>query len=131
MATRFVNCPNCSTQNINVSSHCSNCGSMLPNIGMPMQPMPPPMPHAKPEAEKKTLAGVMGIIFGGLGVHKFILGYQNEGVIMLAVYLGGILLCGIPSLVMSIIGIIEGITYLTKSDEEFVATYVRSKKPWF
>ena len=32
---------------------------------------------------------------------------------------------------MAIIGLVEGIMYLTKSDEEFVATYVDGKKPWF
>ena len=29
------------------------------------------------------------------------------------------------------IGVIEGIIYLTKSDEEFVATYVEGRKGWF
>ena len=33
--------------------------------------------------------------------------------------------------VPTIIGIIEGIIYLTKSDEEFVQTYIVNKKPWF
>ena len=33
--------------------------------------------------------------------------------------------------VSGIVGIIEGIMYLTKSDEEFVDTYVKGKKPCF
>ena len=33
--------------------------------------------------------------------------------------------------VMGIIGLIEGIVYLTKSDAEFVATYIVGKKGWF
>jgi hypothetical protein len=33
--------------------------------------------------------------------------------------------------VMSIIGLIEGIIYLCKSDEEFVRTYVDGRKEWF
>jgi hypothetical protein len=32
---------------------------------------------------------------------------------------------------MSVVGIVEGIMYLTKSDEEFVRTYLQSKKGWF
>jgi len=81
---------------------------------------------------KKILAGIMGIIFGAFGVHKFVLGYTVEGVIMLVVsVVGGILLCGIPFAVMGIIGLIEGILYLTKSDDEFNATYVAGKKKWF
>jgi len=39
--------------------------------------------------------------------------------------------CGILAVVPSVIGIVEGIMYLTKSDEEFVRTYIQSKKPWF
>jgi hypothetical protein len=42
-----------------------------------------------------------------------------------------ILTCGIGGLVMWVIGLIEGITYLQKSDEEFVATYITNKKGWF
>ena len=32
---------------------------------------------------------------------------------------------------MAVIGVIEGIMYLTKSDEEFVHTYIVNKKGWF
>ncbi|GAB4187989.1 MAG: hypothetical protein Kow00105_02670 [Phycisphaeraceae bacterium] len=31
----------------------------------------------------------------------------------------------------SLIGLIEGIIYLTKSDEEFVELYINQKKAWF
>ncbi len=73
---------------------------------------------------KKILAGVLGILFGGLGIHKFVLGYNKEGVILL---IATILTCGIAS----IVGFIEGIIYLTKSDAEFYQTYQVGKKPWF
>jgi TM2 domain-containing membrane protein YozV len=110
------------------ASTCRNCGnSLMP--GGPMQPFNQQGKH--PGNDKKILAGIMGIIFGGFGVHKFILGYTNEGVIMLVTYFAGLLLCGIPSLVIVVIGIIEGIMYLTKSDEEFYNTYIQNKKPWF
>jgi TM2 domain-containing membrane protein YozV len=82
--------------------------------------------------DKKILAGVLGIVLGGFGVHKFVLGYTTEGVIMLLVGLvGGFFTCGISTMVIAIIGIVEGIMYLTKSDEEFVRTYIQSKKGWF
>ena len=42
-----------------------------------------------------------------------------------------VLSCGFAAGVMAIIGLIEGIIYLTKSDEEFVKTYVEGKKGWF
>ena len=77
---------------------------------------------------KKIACGVCGIILGALGIHKFILGYTTEGLVMLLVSL---LTCGIGSPVMGIIGLIEGIMYLTKSDDEFYSTYMASKKGWF
>mgnify|MGYP000625071322 FL=1 len=42
-----------------------------------------------------------------------------------------VLTFGILGVVMSIIGIVEGIIYLTKTDEDFVATYINGKKGWF
>lgn len=76
----------------------------------------------------KIAAGICGILLGALGIHKFVLGYNTEGLIMLLVSL---LTCGIVAPVMSIIGLIEGIIYLTKSDEEFYRTYIAGKKGWF
>lgn len=80
---------------------------------------------------KKILAGILAIVLGGLGVHKFILGYTKEGVIMLAVSVLGWFLCGIPSMLVWAVGLVEGIMYLTKSDEEFYNTYQAGRKPWF
>ncbi len=85
---------------------------------------------------KKLLAGLLAIFLGSLGIHKFILGYQKEGIILAIITLAGyILACvGIGILVImatSAIGLIEGIIYLTKSDEEFYQTYQVGKKPWF
>ena len=79
-------------------------------------------------ASNKIVAGVLGILLGALGVHKFVLGYTKEGIIMLLVT---ILSLGLLSPIMGIIGLIEGILYLAKSDEEFVATYVDGRKGWF
>lgn len=82
------------------------------------------MSDGKPAgADKKVAAGILGILLGGLGIHKFYLGYTKEGIIQIVLSL----LCGIGA----IIGLIEGIIYLTKSDEEFVATYITGKKGWF
>lgn len=83
-------------------------------------------------SNKKVLAGILAILLGGFGIHKFILGYTKEGIIILVITLIlGILTCGVAGWVMGILGIIEGIIYLTKSDEEFYNTYQVGKKPWF
>ncbi len=89
--------------------------------------MPPettnPNPAGKiPGAEKKLVAGLLAILIGGLGVHKFYLGYTKEGVIQILLSF----LCGLGAL----LALIEGILYLTKSDDEFVATYVNGRKGW-
>ncbi|MGN6507720.1 MAG: TM2 domain-containing protein [Tepidisphaeraceae bacterium] len=76
----------------------------------------------------KIAAGILGILLGSLGVHKFVLGYTSEGIIMLLVSL---LTCGVGGFVMHIIGLIEGIIYLTKSDEQFYQEYVVGRRGWF
>jgi TM2 domain-containing membrane protein YozV len=105
----------------------------LANFPELMTPAVPPVvpvfaPPKPPGADKKIAAGLCGILLGHFGVHKFILGYTIEGITMLLVTL---LTCGVGGVVMWIIGLIEGITYLTKSDAEFVATYIQNKKGWF
>ena len=88
--------------------------------------MPPSAISAR--ASNKIAAGICGILLGSLGIHKFILGYTGPGLIMLLVT---VLTCFLASPVMHLIGLIEGIIYLTKTDEEFVRTYVDGRKEWF
>ena len=80
-------------------------------------------PSTPREENKKVVAGILGILVGALGIHKFYLGYTKEGIIQIFLNL----LCGLGSL----IGLIEGIIYLTKTDEEFYQTYQVGRKPWF
>ncbi len=88
----------------------------------------PPASTSDPRASTKIPAGVFGILLGSLGIHKFILGYTGAGLIMLLVTL---LTCFILSPIMHLIGVIEGIIYLTKNDAEFVKTYVDGRREWF
>lgn len=81
---------------------------------------------------KKILAGILAILLGAFGVHKFILGYNKEGIIMLAATIVlGVVTCGVFAWVVGVVGLIEGIIYLTKSDADFYNTYQVGKKPWF
>ncbi|MGQ0635576.1 MAG: NINE protein [Planctomycetaceae bacterium] len=77
---------------------------------------------------KKTAAGICGILLGSLGIHKFILGFTTPGLILLLVT---VLTCGIGGAATGIIGLIEGIIYLTKTDEDFYQIYIVEKKQWF
>lgn len=135
-------CANCGSPDQS-GAFCSNCGAQpnpaaandwtsedSPDFQQQMgQPVPqqayspfgsPPMPIES----KKTLAGVLGILLGGLGIHKFVLGYTTEGILAIVIT---IFTCGFGA----IIGLIEGIIYLTKSDEEFIRTYQLNKRGWF
>jgi|TARA_R100000479_G_scaffold28896_1_gene11257 TM2 domain-containing membrane protein YozV len=85
---------------------------------------------------KKLIAGILAIVLGSLGIHKFILGYNKEGIILLvASLIGYATSClGVGFFILmatGIVGLIEGIIYLTKSDEEFYNMYQEGEKPWF
>jgi len=123
-------CTKCGAVNDDTAQYCSNCQAPLTaSVGSGYQPMQSVNQGAMTDwkamgADKKMTAGICAILLGWLGVHKFILGYTTEGVIQLVL---GLLTCGLTN----IIGIIEGVIYLTKSDEEFVRTYIQNKKGWF
>jgi len=74
------------------------------------------------QENKKIVSGIFAILLGSLGIHKFYLGYITEGAIQLILGLVGI---------GGLIGLIEGIIYLTKTDEDFYQTYQVGKKGWF
>ena len=75
-------------------------------------------------ANKKLVAGLLGILLGGFAVHKFYLGFTGTAVLQLFLSL---ITCGL----VSFLGLIEGIIYLTKSDEDFHRDYVINQKQWF
>ncbi|ULH16641.1 TM2 domain-containing protein [Deinococcus sp. KNUC1210] len=129
-------------------------GAPLPPSPVSQQGGPSPWPNSTtagqsaplPQsdlAQKKLIAGLLGIFLGSLGVHKFYLGINQPGIIMLGLTVGGwilftllaIILIGFVFLLLpaavGLIGLIEGILYLTKTDADFEREYVVGKKPWF
>lgn len=125
-------CTKCGVKPNNGQAHCQACGKptqpaavVCVNCGVQLAKSDDEM---KSKASSKIAAGICGIVLGCFGVHKFILGYTTAGIIMLLVSL---LSCGLLAGVMAIIGLIEGIIYLTKSDQDFVRTYVDNEKQWF
>ena len=124
-------CTKCGAQNDDLAQYCATCQTPLGPVsgGVGYQPMQsvaqaPVVNWQAMGADKKLAAGLCGILIGGLGVHKFILGYTTEGIIEIVITF---FTCGLGHF----IGLIEGIIYLTKSDEEFVRTYIQNKKGWF
>ncbi len=102
----------------------------------------PPSPQQPPVENKKLAAGLCAIMIGTLGIHKFVLGYNTEGIIILVINLVliiitvitcgfGIIITGPIMAVMGIMALIEGVIYLTKTDEEFYEIYQKNRRPWF
>lgn len=83
------------------------------------------------DSKNKIVAALLAFFLGWLGIHKFYLGKNTAGVIMLAVSLLGLILIGIPTFIMGFIAFVEFIIYLTRSDEEFERVYVQGNKSWF
>ena len=95
-------------------NYCVSCGKILskeaeicPKCGVRQK-------RPKTGTKNKTTAGILAILLGGLGAHKFYLGQTGQGILYL---------CFSWTLIPEIIGFIEGIIYLTKSDEEFEEKY--------
>ncbi len=92
-----------------------------------------PAPYNQQVAHSKRLtAGILSIVLfvmglGWIGIPKFMLGYNKAGLITLIV---SIVTCGLGAVVFNILTLIEGIIYLTKTDEEFYQTYMANQKDW-
>ena len=96
------------------------------------QPCQQPYAQAAPNTKDHVAAGLLAIFLGSLGIHKFYLGYNTPGFIMLAVTIvGSIFSLGLAGLAMVVISIVEGVLYLSKSQTEFEQIYVFNKKEWF
>ncbi len=99
-------CSKCGTQLEATASFCTQCGASTGSNDV----------QSFTAEKNRVTAGVLAILLGGIGVHKFYLNQIGLGIVY-------VLFCwtGIPS----IIGLIEGILYLTMTDAAFVAKYVR------
>ena len=88
-------CHYCGAQTEAHATVCYTCGVALGTV-------------APPDAKSKLAAGLLGIFLGGLGIHRFYLGYTNIGIIQIVVT---VCTCGFGGLW----GVIEGILILAGS----------------
>src|SRR5262249_4452485 len=99
------------------------------------QPPVGPYGYAAPAGQvvspkSRVTAGLLALFLGGLGIHKFYLGFSGPGVIMLLLgTLGWVLV--VPALVNGVIAFIEAIMYLVTDDASFHQKYVIERKGWF
>lgn len=138
-------CPQCGAPIQAGATTCQYCGAAVPaaapaqnqaaNTQQPViivqsapQPQPQPQPQPEPQIDprqywpikSKVVAGILAILLGGIGVHKFYLGQTGKGVLYL-------LFCW--TYIPSIISFIEGIIILCSNTENFELKYcVRAEK---
>lgn len=109
-------CPYCgatftaSVQN-QVNNYVGNATNVNPTPPVNIQPSND-APVKKPKS--RVVAAVLALCLGGLGAHHFYLGNYVRGIIYLV-------LCW--TYVPSIVGFVEGIIYLTQSDEVFASKH--------
>jgi TM2 domain-containing membrane protein YozV len=123
-------CHNCGAQADPAAAVCVKCGVALhgaPGVAPGGYPgaVPGGYPGAAPGGypgvppnplKSKLVAGLLGIFVGGLGIHRFYLGYNTIGIIQILVtVVGGIVTCGIGAIGGAIWGLVEGILILTGS----------------
>ena len=90
-----------------------------------------PIPFKNQES-KRVFTGLVAVFLGAFGAHKFVLGYMKEGAILLIATIALVIFtCGSLTWITVIIGVVEGVVYLSKTDEEFINTYQINKKEWF
>lgn len=87
--------------------------------------------NAASEDKSRLLSAVLAVFLGNFGAHKFYLGYNTAGIIMLVVSMVGLALAAIPTGIIAIISIIEGVIYILKSDTDFRRIYQDNSKEWF
>ena len=119
----MAQCEHCGAGLEPTNSRCPKCGSALERSVSPM-PQPaqspqyaqPPQPHAlaQESSRNKVVAGILALLLGTLGAHKFYLGKIGWGIVYL-------LFCW--TYIPTIVGIVEGISYLTMSDDAFERKY--------
>ncbi|GAB4129338.1 TM2 domain-containing protein [Thermopirellula anaerolimosa] len=108
---------------------CFHCGAVIsilaeicPRCGVRQ---PGTSPHGG-SGPNRLVASLLAIFLGALGAHKFYLGDTTSGVIYLIISLGlGLCTLGISSLIIGLVALIEGLYYLSYTDEQFAAKYGR------
>lgn len=132
-----MNCPQCGAGIPPDSKRCVKCGSSIeqqdqgtpPQIVVQVQGGGAPAETvAAPGAavKSKITAGLLGMFLGGLGIHRFYLGYTGIGVTMLALQILGWILLLVCIGYFVILGVfiwgwVEGILILTGSIDKDAA----------
>lgn len=95
--------------------YCAECGAVINEKAEICPECGVRQPGAGSSDDERLIAALLAIFLGGIGAHKFYLGQTKLGVLYL---------CFFWTAIPALIGIIEGVIYLSKSDEEFRRQYL-------
>ena len=77
-------------------------------------------------------AGMLAVVLGAFGMHKFYLGYHTQGfLLLLGTILLGTVSFGLGALAIWLVAIVEGATYFAMPQDEFERIYVEGTHNWF
>ena len=78
------------------------------------------------------VAGILAVVLGAFGMHKFYLGYHEQGfLLLLATIAVGSVSFGLAILAIWMVAFVEGVNYFTLSQAEFEKVYVEGTHNWF
>lgn len=122
-----IYCPQCGAPASDDALKCEYCGATVrtPQAQPAQQPAQPQVVYVQQQPQvnaeranwpikNKIVAGVLALLLGGLGIHKFYLGQTGKGILYLIfcwTYIPGIL------------AFIEAITIFCSKDENFQIKY--------
>ena len=108
-------CPFCAEVILRDAKKCKHCGEIV-------DPTLRPHHQSMSAGRNKVVAFLLAFFLGLLGVHKFYLGQNGMGAFYLMMNVLFFWTLIVP-LVFGVICLIESITYLTYSDQQFAKTY--------
>lgn len=138
---KAVICIHCGTNRGQGNNYCQDCGAEVRskeadvclNCGVRLKASKINMSASfknangtgKPIGNSKIVAGILAIVLGAIGIHKFYLGYKEKGFIQLAIFLVAIFIFQPIVLVNNIWSIIDAINIFrgkmnTSTGEELV-----------
>ena len=118
-------CPICGGEIVVGAQKCRHCGEWLTprTPAVPVTPQPVYHHVVQHSTQKsKVAAALLALFFGSLGAHEFYLGRSGAGICFL---LATLLTCWliVPIFIIGFITLIQAISYLSMSDEQFAAKY--------
>lgn len=90
--------------------YCTNCAQVISDEAFSCPKCGQPTRRASGAAKSRVTAGILALLLGGIGAHKFYLGKTG---------LGFLYLIFVWTFIPAIVALVEGIIYLTQDDATF------------